>query len=292
MRRVMQWMVSRLPGQTLARRVRWDLCRRPDYAYGVYHAAQQAAALGVPGISALEFGVAGGNGLLALEAIAAEVTAETGVKVETYGFDGGAGMPEPKDYRDSPYLWQRGFFQMDVDALRRRLRSSVLVLGPFTETVPRFVVEQRPAPIGFISFDADYYTSTMQAFRLFDEADRFFLPRSFCYFDDVIGGDWELHSEYTGELLAIEEFNRAHADRKIARIHGLAHKRLLPAWWHDAMFVHHRFAHPLYNRHVHPEKDWQLHLTPERPARSGTPSRIGPRKGEDGGDGERASGVA
>lgn len=37
---------------------------RPNYAYCTYHAADLARRLGIPRISVIEFGVAGGNGLL------------------------------------------------------------------------------------------------------------------------------------------------------------------------------------------------------------------------------------
>jgi hypothetical protein len=253
-------IIRLLPNQPLSRRVQWDLFSRPDYAYAVYNASLQAAALGITRISAIEFGVAGGNGLVALEGIAEEIAAATGVQVDTYGFDSGHGMPAPVDYRDLPYIWQQGFFQMDVDALRKRLRKSTLVLGEFTGTVPSFIANYQPAPIGFISFDADYYSSTVTTFGLLEADHAFFLPRVLCYFDDMIGGDLELHSRYTGELLAIEEFNAAHRWMKIAKIHGLMHKRPVTAWWNDELFAHHRFDHPLYNRHVHPEKDWQMKL--------------------------------
>jgi hypothetical protein len=47
---------------------------RPQYAYGVFHAADLAKRLGVSAISVIEFGVAGGLGLLALENIAASIS--------------------------------------------------------------------------------------------------------------------------------------------------------------------------------------------------------------------------
>src|SRR4051812_4939861 len=47
---------------------------RPQYLWPVLHAAHSASALGIPAIAALEFGVAGGNGLLALERAAKAAT--------------------------------------------------------------------------------------------------------------------------------------------------------------------------------------------------------------------------
>jgi hypothetical protein len=252
-----------LPDPSFERRMRWDLFKRPDYAYAVYRAALTAQALDIKRISAIEFGVAAGNGLLGLEEAAREVSQNTGVVVDTYGFDTGIGMPSPVDYRDNPYLWQAGFFQMDKEALVRRLSQSKLILGEFTETVPDFVKQYNPAPIGFISFDADYYSSTVTAFKLLAEDHAYFLPRVLCYFDDMIGGDWELHSHFTGELLAIDEFNQQHANMKIAKINGMAQKRVFPNWWHDLMYAHHRFDHPFYSKHVFPDKNWQLKLGTE-----------------------------
>jgi hypothetical protein len=37
------------------------------------------------------------------------------------------------------------------------------------------------------------------------------------YFDDLDGDDVWLCNEFTGELLAIEEFNRKHASKKICK---------------------------------------------------------------------------
>ena len=47
------------------------------------------------------------------------------------------------------------------------------------------------------------------------------IPRIFCYFDDVVGNDYEVHCQFAGELLAIREFNEEHAKRKLALINGL-----------------------------------------------------------------------
>ena len=40
---------------------------RPHYTWGLLHSAYLARSLGLPRISTIEFGVAGGNGLIALE---------------------------------------------------------------------------------------------------------------------------------------------------------------------------------------------------------------------------------
>jgi hypothetical protein len=228
----------------------WDAVDRPHYAYGIYQAAYNAKFQGINEISAIEFGVAGGNGLVAMEDVAAAVTAETGVTVKVYGFDTGSGMPEPVDYRDLPYLWRPGDFPMDIAKLRARLRGAELVLGDVADTVSGFVESHNPPPIGFVAFDLDYWSSTVSALRIFDVPVDRLLPRVMCYMDDVIGSDVEIHCEFVGELLAINEFNDAHADQKLAPIHGLRHKRPVPAIWNDQIWVLHNFKHPEYSTYI------------------------------------------
>lgn len=228
---------------------------RAHYGFGLLHAARLASRLGVRRISALEFGVAGGNGLLALEQHGERVTRETGVDVAIYGFDSAAGLPPPVDYRDMPYAWEAGFYAMDPDKLKARMRRASLIIGDVRETTRSFG-SQDPPPIGFIAFDLDYYSSTIGAFDIFALDDRFFLPRVFCYFDDVAGGANFCYNEFTGELLAIAEFNAGHPERKIARLAGLRHNfGSVPARWQEQMYVAHHFTHPQYNVPAHHGED-------------------------------------
>ncbi len=88
--------------------------------------------------ASIEIGVAGGNGLVALERAAALAGERLGVEVETYGFDTGQGLPPPRDHRDAPFIMDRGDFPMDVAALRSRLSRAELVLGDVRETIPGF----------------------------------------------------------------------------------------------------------------------------------------------------------
>lgn len=227
-----------------------SLMVRPHYKHCLLHAARLARSLGHSRISSIEFGVAGGNGLVALEQHADEVRNETGVQVITYGFDTGTGMPPPVDYRDLPYLWQPGYFAMDEDALKARLRSSKLILGDVEETVRKFCMEEDFPPIGFIAFDLDYYSSTAVALKIFEADESRLLPRVACYFDDMVGDiDWA-YNTFTGELLAIEEFNVAHPNIKIARVQGLAFVSQNPQVWHEQIFVAHHFKHKDYCRPI------------------------------------------
>jgi hypothetical protein len=182
-----------------------------------------------------------------------------GVRVEVVGFDAGAGMPPPTDYRDLPYVWAPGMFAMDEPALRRRLRGARLIIGEVERTVPEFLRQGDYPPVGFVAFDLDYWSSTNAAMQVLDGPSRLRLPRVFCYFDDVVSDDWEIHCEHVGELLAIRDFNAAHEKLKVSPVNGLRHRRRIPAPWNDQIYVAHDFGHPDYTANVHPA-DWDLRL--------------------------------
>lgn len=242
-------------------KIRYGSVERPHYGYGVHQAALLARKLGVARISAIEFGVAGGEGLLALERHADLARRDTGVEVATYGFDTGVGLPPPEDVRDVPYLFQAGNYAMDVERLRRRLKGSKLVLGDVARTVEGFCEREDPPPIGFISLDLDLYSSTAAALRILRAGHRFFLPRAVCYVDDMVGGAEAAYSEFTGALRAVRDFNEEHARMKISPVVGLRHiGKHLPQVWHEQIFVAHRFDHPDYGRPTEDPASTQLPL--------------------------------
>src|SRR5262249_23527461 len=105
----------RFPVGSVEQKVLHGVYPYPHYAWGVYSAAFNAKQLGIPKIAALEFGVAGGRGLVALERCSREIEKALGVGIVVAGFDSGAGMPKPIDHRDLPHVWQEGFFPMDEE---------------------------------------------------------------------------------------------------------------------------------------------------------------------------------
>jgi hypothetical protein len=242
----MRTLWRRFPVGSVELRVRFGIGLRPQYAYGVYAAADQAKRLGIPAISVFELGVAGGRGLLELESIAAEIGAALGVAISVFGFDLGEGMPTPEGYRDLPHVWDAGFYKMDADALRSRLTTAKLVLGQVGETLPAFMRDGGFPPIGFIAFDLDYYSSTKRAFALLEGSPETRLPRIYCYFDDIMWPVTACHNEWTGELCAIREFNLEHEMQKLAPIHMLQYTMPHTAPWQEEMYVMHDFTHPLY----------------------------------------------
>ena len=219
---------------------------RPNYAWGVLNGAYLASALEVRRISVIEFGVAGGMGLISLEKIASKVEPVFDIVIDVYGFDTGVGLPKPLDYRDMPNLYTESTFLMNPEKLRARLQRSQLFLGLVEDTIPAFV-ETNPAPVAFVSFDLDYYSSTAAAFKLLDDDQRLLMPRVHCYFDDIMGFSC---SEFNGERLAISQFNASHTMRKISPIYGL--KYFLPArhahaQWTEMMYMAHIFDHEQYS---------------------------------------------
>lgn len=227
-------------------RVAFDLIDRPEYAFGMLKAADLASAAGIQKITAIEFGVASGAGLLNMCRIAEETTRCTGVQIDIVGFDGGTGLPPPADYRDHPDLWIAGDYPMpDREALLKALPDNAsIVFGPVAETVPRIVESLSPeCPIGFVAMDVDYYSSAKECLRVFGHSDpNRYLHLTVIYFDDVME---ETSNSWCGELLAINEFNNANECRKLELDQPLRSQRILKnAPWLDKIYLLHVLDHP------------------------------------------------
>ncbi len=253
-------LVERLKLFGYERRVCLGAVDRPHYAHCLYQGAKLAKRLGLPRISVLEFGVARGKGLLALERHAEETSRCLGIEVEVYGFDTGEGLPPPEDYRDLPYYWQSGFYKMDLPRLKARLRSAEIVLGDLRETGRTFVEKYAPAPIAAVMVDVDYYFSATAVLSMFRAlSDQQVLPRVFFYFDDIRGTEGHLYSDRTGERLAIKEFNDTEPDRKFSPAYYLLTRRIVHPWCHS-VYVLHNFKHSAYCQFVG-ERDRYADLT-------------------------------
>lgn len=239
-------------------RVRIGAVNRPHYGYCVYHAAGLAKKLGHQRMGIIEFGVAGGNGLRNLEYHAESTAKALAIDIEIFGFDSAKGLPEPQDYRDLPYHWRQGFYAMDQEAIKSKLRKSKLILGNVSDTVPSFFDRFAPPPIGAVFFDLDYFSSTNAALGLFDAKPCHFLPRVFCYFDDVIGGEIELYNDYTGQRASINEFNAKHQNVKLGKAYHLLAKSA-PARWYHQIWISHFFEHQDYGSFISNE-DQQLRI--------------------------------
>jgi hypothetical protein len=123
---------------------------------------------------------------------------------------------------------------MDVEALRRRVPEAKLVLGDIQHNIGTFLEEYDPSPIGAIFNDTDYWSSTRESFRLFDQAStrpQNFLPRQFLYFDDIIGREYEMYGPFNGQLLAIDEYNAAQDKVRIHRNQNLMQRLHIDYRW-------------------------------------------------------------
>ena len=228
-------------------RLKLNALERMHYAYILLNAANLAKKLDYKKISAVEFGVANGRGLLILEEYAQEIKKLTGVEIDIYGFDLGTGLPAPLDYRDLPYHWDKGSFKMQHD-LKARLKHAKLILGNIEETSKEFFSKYNPAPIGAVIHDFDFYSSTKTAFQMFKENNNYFLPRVYNYFDDTIGSETELFNDFTGERLAINEFNLENNNIKIAKSYHFKMKQ--NEIWHHQIWITHFFKHEKYNSFI------------------------------------------
>ena len=216
---------------------------RPHYHSVIYESTQLALKLNLKKISIIEFGVAGGHGILAIEKYCNKLSKKYGIEYEIYGFDFGDahGLNKSKDPKDLPYFWDEGEFKMDHKKLNRKLRKAKLIIGDVSQTVKKFNIENNPAPIGAIFFDLDYYTSTINAFEIFRIKDDCMLPRVICYFDDV-----QPHvNKFNGEIAAINEFNKLNDNMKIAKDYG-SMLNYYYGPWEEEVYVFHKFNHKNY----------------------------------------------
>ena len=225
-------------------KVAFDLVLRSQHAYALLKAADDAKKIGIERVSVIEFGVANGAGLFNIQSIAKRVTKTTGIFFDIYGFDTGEGMPPPTSYKDHPDLYAEGDFPMDFEKLQNALDPNTkLVIGPINETIPKFLEQDfKSSPIGFISIDVDYYSSSVESLKVLEKKSTAYLPRVTIYLDDLQD---DSHNSWCGELAAINEFTQDHEYRKIERHTFLRGYRIFKnARWIDHMFFAHILDHP------------------------------------------------
>lgn len=235
------------------KQIAYGTMAKPAYAYAVYRSALLAKALGLKRITVVELGVAGGRGLLSLEAIGWVVRSLTGVRIRTVGLDTGSGLFRPRDFRDLPHYFAAGDYAMDVELLKGRLEDAELVLGDARETI-ELVANDRHAPVGALLFDMDTYASTAAVLHALDFGDvKCFLPRVSLYFDDLVPkhrDEWlKDYHEQAGEALAIREFNDSGPSSQILPDRYFVTPPVRRPW-HSCMYLLHAFRHPRYSEHL------------------------------------------
>lgn len=226
------------------RKVAYDLVIRPQHAFGLLNAADQAKSRGLSEITIIEFGVANGAGLMNLISVADKVTLVTGVKIHIYGFDTGEGMPEPVDYRDHPEYYNTGDFPMNKALLEEKIKGKAkIIYGSIKENITEFTRNiPKTAPIGFVSIDVDYYSSTKDVLEVFKAEATCFLPLTYVYLDDIF---MPHHNEKCGELLAVSEFNQSQSRRELSYHRFFENQRIFKnANWVKQLYYFHVLDHP------------------------------------------------
>ncbi|MEX2375259.1 MAG: hypothetical protein WD942_06685 [Dehalococcoidia bacterium] len=248
-------LVDRLPGLSPDVRAEFDLWwERPSYGYGMHFAARLAYSLDIPRITVMEWGVVQGDGLMWMERIARTIFEHVGVGIDVVAFDTGRGLPEPVDYRDCPHIWDEGFYTTDERRVRSLISDAELILGPMGPSIADYLAREDAAPVGFIACNLDYYSLAIQALNsVAASRTGVRLPRVMTLFDDLLFPERACHNAWTGERLAIREFNETHDLMKIDKMHHLRWMRRAPAFWHEMVYVLHDFDHPLYTRLITPE---------------------------------------
>lgn len=207
---------------------------RRHYALSLLYGVLQAIHCGYERITAIELGVAQGDGLLDLCRAARYFSETTHVAIDVIGLDNGTGLPPTADYRDHPEVWRQGQFDMGGhERLKSRLPVFAdLLIGDVSETLGE-LRRRLNGPIAFVAVDLDYYSSTRNALGIFNFDAESYVPAVPVYFDDVEG--FISNSDWTGEGLAIREFNEASATRKIGpKDFGIRN-----------LYVCHTFDHPV-----------------------------------------------
>jgi hypothetical protein len=221
---------------------------RAHYALTLALGVWQAVVLGYDEITAVEFGVAQGQGLLDLCKAAQFLRDTAGVNIKVYGFDGAFGLPKSAGYKDHPEIWNAGEYKMtDPAALRAKLPDfAQLIIGDIGETIGEFEAVLSKTPLGFVAVDVDLYSSAKLALRVFQFDHLCYVPAVPIYFDDMF--NLLTYNQWCGEEAAIREFNFENELRKIQR--------------HDVYHLHacHILDHPVRTGQQKLRSGFTLHI--------------------------------
>jgi len=224
---------------------------RPHYETILLESALEAKKIGYKKISILELGVAGGNGIIALEKYKKKIEKNINIKINIYGFDYGEGLPDTNNKFDLPFFWSAGEYKIDKEKLNK-ICDSKIFFGDINNTFKEFI-KTNPDSISAIFFDLDYYTSSKKFLDQLPEIKNFLSPRVYCYFDNVFNVNHYMN-EHIGELLAIKEFNKENKDIKIGKSLGNSSDFKFPTG-NENLFMLHNFAHKDYFKNLNIKKN-------------------------------------
>jgi len=229
---------------------------RPYYETILLESVLEAKELGYKNVSVLELGVAGGNGIIALEKYKKKIEKLTNIKITIYGFDTGDGLPEINNKYDLPFFWSIGDYKIDKQELEKRIYSRIFY-GDIKYTFEEFI-KTNPDKIVSIFIDLDLYTSTKNFLNQLQKSKNYLCPRVYCYFDDVFHPRHYIN-EHNGELLAITEFNNENNDLKIGKSVSSFYDFKFPTGV-EGLFMLHNFNHKDYFKKLDPQNNFKNSL--------------------------------
>lgn len=233
---------------------------RPHYETIMLESAIEAKKLGYDKISILELGVAGGNGLIALEKYKKKIEQLTNVKITIFGFDTGEGLPKTNNKFDLPYYWSEGDFKINKEKIQNKVKCKIYY-GNIANTFKKFI-ETKPEIISAIFLDMDYYTSTKNFLDLISSYKDNFAPRVYLYFDDIFSTNHHIN-EFNGELLAINEFNKENQNIKIGKSLENSSDFKFPIG-REKLFIMNNFNHKDFFVNINSEQSQSLSLEDTR----------------------------
>jgi len=219
---------------------------KPHYETILLESCKEAKKLGINNVSVLELGVAGGNGIIALEKYKKSIESYLKIKIDIYGFDTGEGMPRSNLKEDLIFVWKQGQYKIDKDLIGKKTNSKIFY-GDVKNTINDFI-KLNPNKICSIFFDLDYYSSTKAFLDQINNLKKYLLPRVLCYFDDLHVPEKYI-SDVNGELLAINEFNSSNTNCKLGASidHVMDFKFPLAK---NSIYMLHVFDNPDYNKFI------------------------------------------
>ena len=203
-----------------------------------FYAADQAAKAGIKRLTLVEFGVANGAGLVISARLRKSDEGDRD-RVQCIRIR----YRQRHAAYDHPEIYQEGDFPSDVSRLRAALPPfAQLIIGDIAETLPDFVNSlSADCPLGFVSVDVDYYSSSKKTLDIFRSDPDKYMPVTLLYLDDIAD---DSSNPWAGEYLAVREFNEENRLRKIAPFNMLRAQRMLKnARWMDQIYTMHVLDH-------------------------------------------------
>ena len=113
-------------------------------------------------------------------------------------------MPKTENIYDQPYDWNEEDYISDYHIVQSKVKSANLIKGDIKNTVNRELFESyNISNILIILFDLDYFSSTNNSFKIFENSfSSYMLPRVGLFFDNIHSS-----SEISGEYYSIQKFN-------------------------------------------------------------------------------------